>query len=136
MTEPQEIDGDLDDEPRAELGERDAMHPVVASALEEWRRYMDGGPSNCHYLGTFLDLLAAEGYRVTPIEASDLANLLPAPKRVAVHFAGGPWNGKTTDVEYVVAPVFAPGHEVGNHYWLDTKSDPPAYHWDGTEWAP
>jgi hypothetical protein len=80
VTDPQEIDGDLDDEPRAELGEIDAMHPVVAKALEEWRRHMDSGPSNCHYLGTFLDLLAAEGYRVTPIEVPDLAELLSPPK--------------------------------------------------------
>lgn len=52
--------------------------------------------------------------------------------RFTVHFRGGPWDGQTTEVERVVAPVFAVGHEVGNHYWLDTKSDPPTYHWDGT----
>jgi hypothetical protein len=36
------------------------------------------------------------------------------------------------DTKRLTAPVFAVGHEVGNHYWLDTKSDPPTYHWDGT----
>lgn len=55
--------------------------------------------------------------------------------RVTVHFSGGPWDGKTTDIERVVAPVFGPGHEVGNHYWLDTTgTGPPTYHWDGTAW--
>lgn len=60
----------------------------------------------------------------------------PKPMPVTVHFSGGPWHGKTTDVERVVGPVFGPGHEVGNHYWLDTKgTGQPTYHWDGAEWA-
>jgi hypothetical protein len=57
-----------------------------------------------------------------------------AASRATVRFIGGPWDDKTADMNHVTAPVFAPGHEVGNHYWLDTKSDPPTYHWDGTEW--
>lgn len=47
---------------------------------------------------------------------------------------GGPWAG-TVDIDHVVGPVFAVGHPIGNHYWLDVKSDPPAYHWDGHEAA-
>jgi hypothetical protein len=52
---------------------------------------------------------------------------------VTVRFAGGPWDGKQADGCAVVAPVFAPGHEVGDHYYLDTEGDPPTYHWDGSE---
>lgn len=48
-----------------------------------------------------------------------------------VHFSGGPWDAKTMEIERVVGPLFAVGHEIGNHYWLDTKSDPPTYVWDG-----
>lgn len=55
-------------------------------------------------------------------------------RQVEVSFNGGPWNGETTQVERVVGPLFAVGHQVGNHYWLDSKSDPPAYYWDGTDW--
>lgn len=59
----------------------------------------------------------------------------PEPSMIEVVFVGGPWDGQRYSTERVTAPVFAVGHEIGNHYWLDTKSgDPPAYHWDGTEW--
>jgi hypothetical protein len=55
------------------------------------------------------------------------------PAKVEVKFVGGPWAGQTTTVERVVGPVFAVGHEVGNHYWLDSKSKgTPLYYWDGT----
>jgi hypothetical protein len=54
-------------------------------------------------------------------------------QKVEVKFVGGPWAGQTTTVERVVGPVFAVGHEVGNHYWLDSKSKgTPLYYWDGT----
>lgn len=63
--------------------------------------------------------------------------LKPAPAKVVVRFAGGPWDGQTAQVDMAVAPVFAVGHEIGNHYWLDTKSgDEPTYHWDGHELRP
>lgn len=52
------------------------------------------------------------------------------PRVVTVHFSGGPWNGQTIEVERVISPVFLPGNEVGNHYWLDIKSDPPTYFWN------
>lgn len=54
-------------------------------------------------------------------------------RRVAVHFKGGPWADQTAEVERVVGPVFAVGNLIGNHYWLDTKSDPPTYVWDGSD---
>lgn len=55
-----------------------------------------------------------------------------ARPKVTVHFIDGPWSGQSYEVERVVGPVFGAGHEVGNHYWLDTKSDPPTYFWDGS----
>lgn len=54
----------------------------------------------------------------------------PPKRKIEVHFRGGPWNGQTYEVERVVGPLFAVGHEIGNHYWLDSKSDPPTYFWD------
>lgn len=47
-----------------------------------------------------------------------------------VHFVGGPWDGLHVEEERVVGPVYGVGHEIGNRYWLDTKSDPPTYYWD------
>jgi hypothetical protein len=75
---------------------------------------------------------------VAAAEAIHRAQSAPSvAERTTVHFAGGPWDGKTTDMDHLVAPVFGPGHAVGNHYWLDTKSSSgvPTYHWDGCEWA-
>lgn len=69
-------------------------------------------------------------------QAKDMAGFLTAaalmapPEPITVHFKGGPWDGQTTNVERVVGPVFAVGHQIGNHYWLDTKSAPPTYFWD------
>lgn len=51
-------------------------------------------------------------------------------RSVTVHFRGGPWDGERVQVERVVGPVFNVGVEPGNRYWLDTKSDPPTYHWN------
>lgn len=51
-------------------------------------------------------------------------------RKITVHFQGGPWNGTTYEVERVIGPLFAVGHEIGNHYWLDSKSDPPTYFWN------
>jgi hypothetical protein len=63
---------------------------------------------------------------------------LPEPRvksKVEVGFIGGPWDSQTTEIDHVVAPVFAAGHQIGSHYWLDTKSaGTPMYHWDGTPW--
>jgi hypothetical protein len=54
-----------------------------------------------------------------------------APDVIAVHFAGGPWDGQSVMVDRIVGPVFAVGHVIGNHYWLDARSSPPTYHWWG-----
>lgn len=48
-----------------------------------------------------------------------------------ITFYGGPWDGEHSDVFMVTGPVFSVGHAIGSHYWLNTKSDPPRYHWDG-----
>jgi len=61
---------DLDTLTRAELAELDPMYLTVVEALDQWH-YRGLG------VGTFLDLLAAKGYRVTPIEVSEI--LLPPP---------------------------------------------------------
>jgi hypothetical protein len=80
---------------------------------------------------------AAKGYAHDDcdIVADEVLVLLcPCPDSAAeVKFIGGPWAGETTTVERVVGPVFAVGHEVGNHYWLDSKSEgTPLYYWDGS----
>jgi hypothetical protein len=84
---PQEPDVDLDEVLMSELGEHDAGFPVVADALVEWamghpRFHMSWtvGREREHFVGTFLDLLAAKGYRVTPIPSPDLNRLLPPPE--------------------------------------------------------
>lgn len=54
-------------------------------------------------------------------------------KQQTVHFVGGPWDEKVVEVDRVVGPVFAAGHEIGNFYWLDAESDPPTYRWDRSQ---
>ena len=61
--------------------------------------------------------------------ATDLAAQVQERAMTTAHFAGGPWDGQQVEMEQVVGPVFGVGHDFGNHYWLDTKSDPPTYHW-------
>ena len=78
-------------------------------------------------------------HRDTAMELQrQLADLLkPKPPKVTVYFAGGPWDGQHTEVDMATAPLFAVGHSIGGHYWLDTKSgDKPTYHWDGHVLAP
>jgi hypothetical protein len=70
-------DPDLDDIPRRELGEIDPMHPVVADCLTSWLGHQLIERASDHGVGTFLDELAAAGYRVTPIEVPDIH--LPPP---------------------------------------------------------
>lgn len=55
---------DLDDVRRAELPE---MPSAVAHVLDDWLMRKHGVMSSAHGVGLFLDLLAAEGYRVGPI---------------------------------------------------------------------
>jgi hypothetical protein len=78
MTYPQEPDVDLDDVPRVELGERDEAYGVVDEALSAWWDACDGTSTEWHGVGTFLDELAARGFRVTPIDPGPpLEQLLP-----------------------------------------------------------
>jgi hypothetical protein len=77
-SEPQEVDPDLDDLTAAQLAELSGPAATVAGVLGDWlwltRKI---APSGHHSVGTFLELLAAEGYRVTKIEAPAATDLLP-----------------------------------------------------------
>lgn len=68
-------DPPLDEVDWDELDEVDPKARVVADVLEKW------GQARCclrhHMVGTFLDLLAAEGYRVEPIQAPAFEDVLP-----------------------------------------------------------
>ena len=68
---------DLDDLTRAQLREIDKLPGDVAGVLDEWLATQHGVFSSHHGVGSFLDGLAAAGYRVTPIPRSDIADLLP-----------------------------------------------------------
>jgi hypothetical protein len=74
---------DLDALTRAELAELDGPASTVATVLDEWNHRLHGLTSSSHGAGLFLDLLAAEGWRVTPINAPDLDGLLAAPRPMA-----------------------------------------------------
>jgi hypothetical protein len=65
-------DPDLDTLTRAQLGEIDPMHPVLADVLDDWVVRRFGILSSHHGIGLFLDLLAADGYRVTAIEVPEV----------------------------------------------------------------
>ena len=60
---------DLDNLPRAQLreGTLGDMPGDVADVLDDWLHQCHGILSSHHNVGVFLDLLAATGYRVTPI---------------------------------------------------------------------
>lgn len=75
-------DPDLDDLTRDQLAELGGAPPVVAEVLDSWLSRAQGLiPGRGHYAGLFLDMLAAEGYRVEPIDTGPpLSELLPPPK--------------------------------------------------------
>jgi hypothetical protein len=73
---------DLDDLPRSELreGSLGDMPGDVADVLDEWLASQHGVFSSHHGVGSFLDSLAAAGYRVTRIDPGpSFDELLPAP---------------------------------------------------------
>lgn len=71
---------DIDVLPRSELAEFAGPAYTVACVLEDWSRQHNGVISGNHGAGLFLDLLAAEGYQVTPIgPLPSLDELLPPP---------------------------------------------------------
>lgn len=68
MTDPVETpDPDIDLIPWDELGEFDEMYRAVLIALGEHRSLLRHS-TQVHGVGTFLDVLANLGYRVTKIE--------------------------------------------------------------------
>lgn len=70
-------DPDLDELTRAQLGEYDDRAAKVADVLDDWLHRAHGVTPSAHNVGLFLDLLAAEGYRVEPIEAPTFAEVMP-----------------------------------------------------------
>jgi hypothetical protein len=70
-------DPDLDSLTRAQVAEVDERAYAVLSVLDDWLFTEHGVLSGSHSVGHFLDLLAAAGYRVEPIEAPALDELLP-----------------------------------------------------------
>lgn len=80
MTAPDEHDVDLDRLTREQLGEIDPMHRVAADVLDDWVVRRFGILSGHHGVGLFLELLAADGYRVTKIDVPALDHLPPPPK--------------------------------------------------------
>jgi len=78
VTEPYDgRDPDLDELTRDQLGEYNDRAAKVADVLDAWLLGAHGRVSSHHNVGLFLDLLAAEGYRVEPIDAPSFASLLP-----------------------------------------------------------
>jgi hypothetical protein len=73
-------DPDLDDLTRGQLAELVGPAYTVACVLDDWNHRPHGITSGNHGVGLFLDLLAAEGYRVTAIDPGPpLSGLLPPP---------------------------------------------------------
>lgn len=73
-----DVDDDLDMLTRAELAELPGPARAVADVLDEWTIRRHGIASSHHGAGLFLDLLAAEGWRVEPIDPGPpLDELLP-----------------------------------------------------------
>lgn len=68
MSDPIEApDPDLDDLHRVDLAELDGPAYDTARVLDDWLFRCLSVMSSHHYVGTFLELLAAEGWRVTRI---------------------------------------------------------------------
>lgn len=78
MSEPIEPPNpDYDDLTRDELEEINPMAARVADVLDDWIGRRFGILSGGHGAGLFLDLLAAEGYRVEPIVVPAFEDVLP-----------------------------------------------------------
>lgn len=73
-----EPDPDLDSMTRDQLAELSGPELVVSEVLDDWRYRQHGIVSSAHGVGLFLDLLAAEGYRVTPIDVPE-GPMIPPP---------------------------------------------------------
>lgn len=83
MSDPIEPpDPDLDTLTRADLAELAHLPAAaVADVLDDWLLRAHGITSSGHNVGLFLDLLAAAGFQVTPIDPGPpIGSLLPPPK--------------------------------------------------------
>lgn len=109
------------DEPMFVLLARDPLAPILVELWASLRSQSAGNPSK-----------VAEARSCAASMRAWLRQSESDARKVEVHFVGGPWAGQTYKVDRVVGPVFGVGHEIGNHYWLDSKSDPPTYHWNET----
>ncbi len=70
---------DLDGLTRDALRELGGPPAALVDVLDDWLLREHGVLSGSHCVGSFLDLLAAEGYRVTPIDPGPtFEELLPA----------------------------------------------------------
>jgi hypothetical protein len=79
VTSLEDFERDLDDLRRDQLHEL-GMPGDVADVLDGWLATQHGALSSHHGVGSFLDGLAAVGYRVTKIERGpSFEELLPAP---------------------------------------------------------
>lgn len=79
MINPEDFEPDLDDVPRSGLREFGDMPGDVADVLDQWLFEQHGVASSHHGVGSFLEALAAVGYRVTPIDRGpSFEELLPA----------------------------------------------------------
>ena len=80
--QPQDFEPHLDDLRRDQLWETEHgdMPGHVANVLDDWLLEQHGVTSSRHGVGSFLDGLAAVGYRVTRIDPGpSFEELLPAP---------------------------------------------------------
>jgi hypothetical protein len=77
VTNPEDFEPDLDNLRRDQLHEL-GMPGDVADVLDGWLHEQHGVMSSHHGVGSFLDALAAVGYRVTRIEVPAFDELLPA----------------------------------------------------------
>lgn len=73
------MDPGLDTLSRADLAEVGGPAYTVACVLDDWNRQLHGVVSSHHGAGLFLDLLAAEGWRVIPIDPGPSLDELLGP---------------------------------------------------------
>jgi hypothetical protein len=109
---------------------------LLRAAIESIERYGSTlGLNVVHELELADVILAAAAARNPPVTRVTMPtsdghlSFTADPTWPDVWFHGGPWAGAHVAVRTITAPVFASGSEVGRHYWLDARSDPPTYHW-------
>lgn len=78
---------DIDLLKRSELAELDGPAYTVACVLDDWLHRLHGVTSGSYGAGLFLDLLAAEGWRVEPIDVPPLLEVEFPAKTTAAEVA-------------------------------------------------